>query len=459
MTRVLPLIQSKSVQSATKRDCHCPECRRRRQQELEALIDGDLLLQEVPATITPVKPPTPGSFYSIKSGDTLYNVAGRAYSLPSGQRLQAARLINDHPYNLRFRDSKLIDNGQFPQGRVSYSPKFSCDLGAQRAASIKSSSGKCYATIWIPHRPGGRPQWARDGYTHPILGQTVAISATEFGSTQNISEILNYLCKPLGCKAYVIGIDDRKYIPNTKIIPYMHIGSIYVVYKVGFDFYIAGPATCFSIGKRHILTAAHVMEFFFAGEIRRAIAAWVSFGQMADSQENRIIPYGELIMEFQNQRDRVHILSDWKKSLKSEKNFNPSYDYCLIRHRGAADLFNRESSRLPLGYWGSPPAATSHPLTQIGEPAGIKTLQDGIPSLIHLAGYPCDKKCQQWESRGFITKLTSSRVFHDMDVAAGHSGSPIWREETQKTKKIYHLIGIQSAHTAGEQVAVRLKTA
>jgi V8-like Glu-specific endopeptidase len=53
MTRVLPLIQPKPVRCATKRDCRCPDCRRRREQELEALIDGDLLLHEVPATITP----------------------------------------------------------------------------------------------------------------------------------------------------------------------------------------------------------------------------------------------------------------------------------------------------------------------------------------------------------------------------------------------------------------------
>jgi len=96
--------------------------------------------------------PTPNYFYSIKSGDTLYKVAGKAYGLPEGSRLQAARRINDHPYNRRFRRADLADQ-QFPNGRISFNPRFSCNQSEQAQAIGKAPSGNCFATIYIPQRP------------------------------------------------------------------------------------------------------------------------------------------------------------------------------------------------------------------------------------------------------------------------------------------------------------------
>lgn len=48
--------------------------------------------------------PTLGYFYTVRPGDTLLGIAGRASGVGSGQaRLAAAQVINDAAYNDRFR--------------------------------------------------------------------------------------------------------------------------------------------------------------------------------------------------------------------------------------------------------------------------------------------------------------------------------------------------------------------
>jgi hypothetical protein len=57
-------------------------------------------------------------------------VAGRAYEVKAGaERLGLAKLINNSNYNRRFwRYAPDGEKRWFPQGRVSFSPRFDCDL-------------------------------------------------------------------------------------------------------------------------------------------------------------------------------------------------------------------------------------------------------------------------------------------------------------------------------------------
>ncbi len=103
--------------------------------------------------------PTPGRFYQIKLGDTLFEVAGQAYGVKAGaQRLELAKQINNANYNRRFwRAAPEGEKKWFPQGRVSFSPRFDCDLRNQVEAAGAAPSGPCFAMIWIPDRAGGEP--------------------------------------------------------------------------------------------------------------------------------------------------------------------------------------------------------------------------------------------------------------------------------------------------------------
>jgi hypothetical protein len=102
--------------------------------------------------------PTPGRFYTIRAGiDSrgLLDLAGRAYGVPAGEaRKRLARTVNDHPYNRRFRSKGLAD-ASFPDGRISFRPIFTADVGAQARAAGAAPSGRAFATIWIPPRPAG----------------------------------------------------------------------------------------------------------------------------------------------------------------------------------------------------------------------------------------------------------------------------------------------------------------
>ncbi len=147
-----------SAEPGDNAGCGCIDCRRRRQVTLEALIDGDVHEFEVAGNFSTTTVPTPGRYYAIKRGDTLLGangIAARAYShlgdmRDPQERLKAARRINDAPYNRRFHNAQLTDNGVFPQGRISFSPAFSCDPAAQRTASGEAPGGRCFATILVP---------------------------------------------------------------------------------------------------------------------------------------------------------------------------------------------------------------------------------------------------------------------------------------------------------------------
>ena len=97
---------------------------------------------------TPAPQPTPGRFYQIKWGDTLFGITQRAYGASS---MEKVRLVNDSQYNRRFwRAAPVSERKMFPDGRISLSPRFAGDVRVQMESVNTASSGKSFAMIWIP---------------------------------------------------------------------------------------------------------------------------------------------------------------------------------------------------------------------------------------------------------------------------------------------------------------------
>ncbi len=102
------------------------------------------ILGPPPGNFSPER--VPGRFYQIKRGDNLSTVTKAAYGSAG---IQNMRKINCHPYNQRFRRKSLVSQ-QFPDGRISFNPRFPRP-GAQLAdGSAQYGKGRSYAMIFIP---------------------------------------------------------------------------------------------------------------------------------------------------------------------------------------------------------------------------------------------------------------------------------------------------------------------
>lgn len=100
--------------------------------------------------------PIPCRFYTIQyqiDAKGLIDLAGRAYGEKSySLKVKLAQWINNHPYNRRFWQANLA-TGDFPQGRIAFSPIFTGDIERQARATGQAASGRSFATIFIPPPP------------------------------------------------------------------------------------------------------------------------------------------------------------------------------------------------------------------------------------------------------------------------------------------------------------------
>jgi hypothetical protein len=113
--------------------------------------------------------PTPGKFYRIRYGDTLLGVAGQAFGVAAGEaRLERARWINRSRYNDRFRGEPT---SLFPEGLVSFNPRFAEDALIQASADGRCPSGHAYAILWIPEHEGQEPDFSDEFGPAPDEGE------------------------------------------------------------------------------------------------------------------------------------------------------------------------------------------------------------------------------------------------------------------------------------------------
>jgi hypothetical protein len=95
--------------------------------------------------------PAASFFYRIQSGDTLIDVARRAYGATPDY--WGPQYINFHPFNRRLWRTDLTNARLWPGGRVSFSPRFAADLDTQvttLAGVASAPRGPAYGVLFIP---------------------------------------------------------------------------------------------------------------------------------------------------------------------------------------------------------------------------------------------------------------------------------------------------------------------
>ncbi|MEM9908342.1 MAG: hypothetical protein AAF921_25300, partial [Cyanobacteria bacterium P01_D01_bin.44] len=101
--------------------------------------------------------PIPCRFYTIKykvDAKGLIDLAGRTYGVkPYREKLKLAQWINNHPYNQRFWRTGSQASKSFPNGRISFNPRFTKDISKQANAAGQAPFGRAFATIFIPPPP------------------------------------------------------------------------------------------------------------------------------------------------------------------------------------------------------------------------------------------------------------------------------------------------------------------
>jgi V8-like Glu-specific endopeptidase len=411
--------------------------------------------------------PTPGAFYRIRPGDTLLGVAGRAYGLsPGGERLAAARRINDAAYNRRFRDSRLTDNGLFPGGRISFNPRFDCDLTAQAWDPRRAPSGRCFATIWLP---GDAPTGRR------------VIENAPGDPVDTVQKILRGMTKPAGDREArcdepsqhlpVVGSDERKPVRDTSRAPFRWICKIVSVFppEANGD-RPTGDGTGFLINPGTIVTAGHNLDNPTLGAHNPdlGIADYVlvlpglnktaPFDTSALSAE--AVPFGAFPIERRSgTASNFFVAPEWRSGK------SPLHDYGLIRFRkdqpqlpgaGIDDGWNtvvKGLADVSVANVERQKRARAHP----EEILRLLRLHSGQ---IATTGYSGDRPCRQLGARGGQTRRfwcpddprCSGDSSHNLmesflDTTGGNSGAPYWIiKDRGKGRRQHILIGI---HTGG----------
>jgi V8-like Glu-specific endopeptidase len=402
--------------------------------------------------------PTPGTFYTIRSGDTLLGVAGRAYGLPSGgARLAAARRINDHSYNRRFRDRRLTDNGLFPNGRISFNPRFDCDIGAQAMNPLGAPFGRCFATIWIP---GDAPSWRRVIENAPGVPVDDArqilremILPTGHRDTQGRADAR---CEEPADHAPLVGSDERKPVRDTRRAPFRWICKIITADPLNADGERpTGDGSAFFIDPETIVTAGHNLDHAVFG-IPDFVVVMPGLNKRAPFDTSPLsgeaVPFGAFLIERRSgTASNFFVPSEWH-STKS-----PAHDYGLIRFRrdqpllagaGIDDGWNTVTK----GLADVSVANVERQKRARARPEEIVRLLRLNSGLVATTGYSGDRPCRQLGVRGgdargfFFPDGSSLNVMESfLDTTAGNSGAPYWIIKDRGGRRRQHiLIGIHS---------------
>ena len=367
--------------------------------------------------------PIPGKLYRIKKGDTLLEVAGKAYGVKSGtkERLAFARRINRDSLNQKYirKDKKT---NLFPGGLISFYPHFSCDSKKLIKAKKNLPKGNCYAVIWIPPK--------KYNY-HPILGQgkSILIDELEQELQEKEVEFQTNTSKPKSPYRSV----------KTQSSPYRWICNLITRFPdpdnnarlIEFD-----SGTGLLISKDHVLTAAHILYHQIEGS--KGTPIWVK------AKSVKIIPgrNGSVFSPFGIAKARESGIEFHSNYIYNGEIF-VQYDYGLIEIENGNKKYQR--NRNSLGFWGKD--------NQYRIKATTSEILDR--KTIHTSGYPLYRLRHQRRTHGEVRNelipisVAMGEVFdligHRAPTLPGQSGSPMWLESKDGDNKIRHLAAINQS--------------
>jgi hypothetical protein len=449
----------------------------------EPLSFEQRIMSEAEESLRPASTPTPGRYYQIRKNDSLLVVAGKAYGVGSGsKRLDLARRINRHPVNARYlRKDKATD--LFPEGLLSFLPRFSCDVRAQIKAEDTVPGGKCYGVIWIP---------PAEEAVHPVFGKAHDVPAwlvADLWKGQPPAALPEEGDAEPSATPARRPKTTLKLIPSTALAPYRFICSLQMFFprpsldpdsgsESSTSYLLVGPATGTLIGHRHVLTAGHVLyaEQELTNPPGKLIfkdpLVVVTPGEDSPFKETGVpagmLPYlrrsflgNTLIGRFWTWD--VRMPRRWRDPVERAQAVRERtwhlYDYGIIELPQSVGNMKWKSGRF--GYWGSTnwgEGTIMTPVANTGVVAGKR---------VYVSGYPDnpddEEKYQyvawhgvaQWEGSGLVTsdeeipqEVTKQdgreRLGYRIPTEQGHSGSPAWMRFNSEGKTIRKLLAVHS---------------
>ena len=124
-------------------------------RETVKLFSSRILRPGIGLVLVPAPQSTPGRFYQIKWGDTLFGITQRAYGRELNGKSPAHQRFSIQPPVLEGRSG--VRRKIFPDGRISVSPGCVGDVRVQMESVNTASSGKSFPMIWIPAEDGLEP--------------------------------------------------------------------------------------------------------------------------------------------------------------------------------------------------------------------------------------------------------------------------------------------------------------
>lgn len=383
--------------------------------------------------------PTAEYFYAIQPGQGgLLTVTSRAYGVRAGtaERLRLAQKVNDHPLNRRFwrEPTNDFERKHFARGIISFNRVFDC-AAVQRFVSARERS--CYATIWIP----------------PMIDLVLPRSGTAIAFPPSV--VRGYMDRQDPCAlldlCFANALSPLRSTPGHERQvfdahihrPFKWICQLIVVLRAPFhrSLWVSTRSSGVAIAENFVLTAAHSLLFWSPGSIpNTAVAAAIVFGRqgpvdpaLSPFPEN-LTSYGAFLVD-----DEAHfwVPPEWRALMLPEKELPlpaTAFDYALVDLRGATRCPSVPSAELGRGFW--PGGGRLESVSDRGAFWG--TLQHG--QQFHVAGYPGDKSCAPFATRGPVKRLWRGEgpefegvpphawAEYDIAQAPGSSGSPVWRE-------------------------------
>jgi glutamyl endopeptidase len=230
----------------------------------------------------------------------------------------------------------------------------------------------------------------------------------------------------LGALESLIGVDERVRIMDTHAAPWRMICQLEIIGETG-----SGVGTGWFAGPRTIITAGHCVH-----DVQ--IGGWAKKIIVHPGRNRDIEPF--VVLE----STRLSTTRQWFQDR------DPDYDYGAIHLGPAADAVTQRTG------WFSTAALNEAALFQ---------------QRVNVSGYPGDKgdpplqplwASEQWFHAKQILRVTSRRLFYDVDTMGGQSGAPVWIDEGNGPVVVgIHAYGVGGAAHLGLEAnsAPRIDTA